>query len=151
MKKYCLLFFAVTMFFCGGGTPLKIEESHPSFLIGKWVAKRTVNPIDDTILVFNTSGKYAYSISKELDSITRDTSYWEKGSWTVKFLDLNKDKQPNSKDNIFLFTNVESASVPANINRNTFSLYNYTVSGGREFLEVFADSNIVLTTFEKTN
>lgn len=149
MKKRCLLLFAAALSLSFCGNPLNIEKSNPSFLVGKWVAKRAASPIADTVLIFKQSGNYHYSISKKIDSVSRDTAYWEYGSWSVDYLDMNHDQQPNDKDKIFLFTNAESASKKENINRATYAQYNYSQSGGKEFLEILADSNIVLTTFEK--
>jgi hypothetical protein len=149
VKKCLMLAVAAALFFCGD--PLRIENGNPSFFIGKWVAKGAGSPAEDTILVFNQSGKYDYSISREIDSLSRDTSYWENGSWKVEFLDVNHNEKLDldGEEDSYLFTNPEAASISGNIGRKDYVLFDYFQAGEFEFLKILADSNTVLSTFEK--
>jgi hypothetical protein len=130
--------------------PLYVESTNPDFLLGKWVAKQSSVPAQDMVLNFFSSGRYNYSISRMVDSLTSDTSYWERGNWNVTFADLNHNKiyDNNSEEN-HLFTNAEASSVQANVGQETYSMFEYSTSEGREFLKLSADSGVVIATFEK--
>jgi hypothetical protein len=132
------------------GKPLQIKDDHPSFMLGVWAAKATANPEKDTVLSFSGNGKYDYSISHKKDSTTIDTLYWEKGDWNVTYIDENKnDSYDNGSEDNHLFTNAAESSKPENIGRASYSMFNYSVSGGKHFLEILADKDQPLTIFEK--
>lgn len=155
MKNYFLPFrpfLAVFILFLSSlcEKPLQIEKVCPNFLTGKWKANRAADPKEDTVLIFSNDGHYSYSISRQTNSTIADTSYWEKGVWHVAFLDYNHNKAyDNSSEENHLYTDAEAASISANVGRGTYSMFKYSQSGGREFLEILADEDETLTIFEK--
>lgn len=149
MKRFTFSFLCLFVLF-GCSKPLYVESVNPDFLLGKWVANQSSAPAQDTVLNFLSSGRYNYSISRMVDTLTRDTSYWERGEWNVTFADLNHNKiYDNSSEENHLFTNAEASSVPANVGRGTYSMFKHSMLAGREFLELSADSGVVIATFEK--
>lgn len=150
MKRCCLSFLCLLALF-GCEKPLYVESTYPDFLVGKWVAKQSSVPPQDIVLDFFPAGNYDYSISRMVDTIKRDTSYWERGGWNVTFPDLNHNKifDYSSEDN-HLYTNAEASSVQGNIGKGTYSMFKYSTSAEGEFLELSADAGVVIATFKKS-
>jgi hypothetical protein len=129
--------------------PTRIETDLPSFLVGKWRACTLSMPEFDTTLTLQATGNYTYKISKQIDSVTSDNFYWEWGTWQVDYVDVDHDKRYSNTEENHLRTSVEASSSSENIGRIAYSMFIYTVSAGREFLEIKADTNITLMMLEK--
>jgi hypothetical protein len=149
VKRFVFSFLCLFLLF-GCSKPLYVESVKPDFLFGKWVASLSSAPGEDAVIEFLSSGRYSYSVSRQIDSLSRDTSYWERGVWNVTFIDLDHDKTyDNDAEENHLFTDADASSVPANVGRGTYSLFKYSASGGRESLELSADSGVVIGVFVK--
>lgn len=149
MKRYLFSLLCISLLF-SCSDPLMVESVIPEHLQGKWVNTSTTAS-QDTVLNFFSSGRYDYTISRKIDSLKRDTTYWEKGDWNVTFVDYNHNKAyDNDSEENHLYTNADGSNVPANIGRGTYSKFKYMKMTGREYLDLYADTDVSIASFVKS-
>jgi len=90
----------------------------------------------DTSLIINNQ-KYFYLVknihlsANNSSILSIDTLYKESGVWHIEFLDFNNTGhyEYGAEEDYYFFTNADSSTIPANINRKTFFIRFFTKKG----------------------
>lgn len=147
-EKKILIGFLICLFM-SCEKDLKMYSDHPDFFYGTWYTSESNNPGIDTILVFKYKDKYLYSTRNIIDSNIIDTTYFEKGSWKVEYLDLNNNNIFELDENSILTLSIEKSS---NNNAKAYAsrvLFDYHKTPKKEYIDILAEEDKVIFKFNR--
>ena len=147
LKKMLIFLYAtiIILFFSQCENTLSVRAENPAYLLGLWSNKsisESTNDTSYTILHLGEKGLYTYQDMFLPDSII---DYFEKGNWTIRYLDENNNNIFNTDEDNQLEIKVNESNIKSNIGKKSYIDFQYSIVDSSETLELFYDSSHNIT------